>query len=367
MDLDKETDKVIVSRDAKFLEKMNKVVNLEPKEEQVVFEFGMSQETEEIIDILQQPLAEVSLDELNDSQNDFLDATSGSLSNHILVSELQEESSEDGEEEPETNAEENEQTVNPVRKSKRSNLGVPPKHLDSYVRLVMKANQEPRNFRESMNCPEKDDWMKAMNSEIESLKENGTWTLVKLPQGRKAVGSKWVYKLKHNASDGSYIYKARLVAQGYSQKYGIDYEEVFAPVKQVTFRTMITIASLRNLRMENFDIKTAFLNGDLEEEIFMRQPCGFEAKGSEDLVCKLGKSIYGLKQSARMWNKKFDSVLIENNYQRSKIDNCLYMKSGSNGWSYILLYVDDFIVASSSDHEIRAVEKFLSQHFKVKS
>lgn len=171
----------------------------------------------------------------------------------------------DLEEEQEANGQENEQVQNRPRKSSRSNFGKPPQYFGDFARLANDLKDEPRTYTEAMNSVEKHQWKMAMFAEFESLKENETWSLVKLPDDRKAIGSKWVFKIKMNLLDGSRTFKARLVAQGFSQKYGLDYDEGFAPVvKQVTFRLMITIASKRRYLMENFDVKTAFLYGNLE-------------------------------------------------------------------------------------------------------
>ena len=125
---------------------------------------------------------------------------------------------------------------------------------------------------------------------------HGTWDLVNLPAGRKPVGCNWVYKRKRNAAGNILKYKARLVAQGFSPKYGEDYDEVFAPVtKQTTLRTLLAIASMKKMFLKHFDVKTAYLYGNLEEELYMKQPVGYEKKGAEKLVCRLRRSIYGMK------------------------------------------------------------------------
>ena len=130
---------------------------------------------------------------------------------------------------------------------------------------------------------------------------------VKLPPGRKTVGSKWVFKKKTGADGSVQRYKARLVAQGYTQKYGTDYDETFCPVvRQESLRLLIALSVQYDLKLHQVDVATAFLNGTLEEEVFMRQPEGFEVKGKEHLVCRLKKSIYGLKQSPRCWNTTLD-------------------------------------------------------------
>ncbi|KXJ62354.1 hypothetical protein RP20_CCG018999 [Aedes albopictus] len=189
--------------------------------------------------------------------------------------------------------------------------------------------------------------------ELRSHEENGTWKLVDPPPGRKPVGCKWVYKIKRNAAGEAVKYKARLVAQGFNQKYGQDYDEVFAPViKQTTLRTLLAIASKRNLILKHFDVKTAYLYGTLEEELYMRQPGGFEVAGQERKVCKLVKSIYGLKQSARCWNHRLHAVLLGLKFKQSRADPCLYTKVVNGRRIYLLVYVDDILVGCDSEEEI---------------
>ena len=142
-----------------------------------------------------------------------------------------------------------------------------------------------------------------MEDEMQSLQKNQTWDLVKLPKGKKAIGCKWVYTKKEDSNfKGGLRYKARLVAKGYAQKEGIDYNEVFSlVVKHSSIRILLTMVAQFDLELAQMDVKTAFLHGDLEEEIFMSQPDGFKLKEKDDLVCKLKKSLYSLKQSPRQW------------------------------------------------------------------
>ena len=138
-----------------------------------------------------------------------------------------------------------------------------------------------------------------MKDEMESLASNQTWELAELPEGKKALHNKWVYRIKEE-HDGSKRYKARLVVKGFQQKKGIDYTEIFSlVVKLTTIRTVLGLVAKKDLHLEQLDVKTAFLHGDLEEEIYMKQPQGFEVQGKEKMVCKLQKSLYGLKQAPR--------------------------------------------------------------------
>lgn len=205
-----------------------------------------------------------------------------------------------------------------------------------------------------------------MVEEIESIRANDTWDLVDLPSGRRPVGCKWVYKIKRDSNGKPIRYKARLVAQGFSQRYGVDYDEVFAPVvRQTTFRTLMAVAAKRGMTVTQYDVKTAFLHGDLEEEIFMRQPPGFEEQGLKEKVCKLKKSLYGLKQAARSWNQKLHKVLEQEGFKRCKVDPCLYRKRANSKWCYLLIYVDDLIAASEDQQMVKELERALKNNFEI--
>ena len=147
-------------------------------------------------------------------------------------------------------------------------------------------------------------WCDAMKAEIDSLHQHNVWDLVELPEGRKPVGSKWVFKVKTNADGSTERFKARLVAQGYTQREGLDYDETFSPVvRSESVRSVISLACREGLKLHQMDVTTAFLNGELDQEIYMKQLKGFTTGGQEHLVCQLKKSLYGLKQSYRCWNQ----------------------------------------------------------------
>ena len=142
-----------------------------------------------------------------------------------------------------------------------------------------------------------------MNEEIRSIEKNETWNLIVLPSGHQPIGVKWVYKIKKNAKGEIERYKARLVAKGYKQRQGIDYEEVFAHVARMeTIRLLISLAAQNHWQIHQLDVKSAFLNGYLEEEVYIEQPEGYVTQGQEDKVLKLNKALYGLKQAPRAWN-----------------------------------------------------------------
>jgi len=155
---------------------------------------------------------------------------------------------------------------------------------------------------------------------------NNTWTLIPLPIGRKPVSCKWVFKIKQGTNGEVERYKARLVARGFTQTYGVDYNETFAPVTKFTsIRCILALAALEDMEIHQMDVKTTFLNGKLEEEIYMEQLQGFVHQGGEHLVCKLHKSLYGLKQSPRAWNQKLDAFIKSIEFMKSEADPSVYV------------------------------------------
>ena len=184
-----------------------------------------------------------------------------------------------------------------------------------------------------------------MNSEIESMYSNKVWGLVEPPDGVKAVGCKWIYKRKRGTDGKVETFKARLVAKGYTQKEGIDYEETFSLVAMLkSIRILLSIVTHMDYKIWQMDVKTAFLNGILEENIHMKQPEGFIEKGKGHLVCKLNRSIYGLKQASRSWNIRFNEVIQSYGFIQSLDESCVYKKCNGNVVVFLVLYVDDIFV-----------------------
>lgn len=248
-----------------------------------------------------------------------------------------------------------------IRVSQRSNKGIPPRRFIDEINMIREMN-EPKNYNQAINGDERIQWLTAMQEEIEAHEHNGTWELVDLPPGKTAIGSKWVFKVKTSADGELQRYKARFVAQGFLQKYGEDYDEVFAPVVlHTTFRALLSVAARRNMIVHHFDAKTAFLNGKLNETIYMKQPRGFDHDDTR--VCLLKKSIYGLKQAARSWNTALHKVLVEAGFQQSYNDPCLYSKEIDNQFCYVIVYVDDLIVACSTMKQMQEIEGIFKPHF----
>jgi Reverse transcriptase (RNA-dependent DNA polymerase) len=168
-------------------------------------------------------------------------------------------------------------------------------------------------------------WVTAMDLEMEALKRNDTWEIVELKKGNKTVGCKWVFSVKYGANGKVERYKAMLVAKGYTQTYGIDFQETFSPVAKLnTIRVLLSFAANLDWPLHQFDVKNAFLHGDLEEEIYMDPPPGYEGLRNKGLVCKLKKPLYGLKQSPRAWFGRFRSAMLKYGFMQSDSDHTLF-------------------------------------------
>jgi hypothetical protein len=181
--------------------------------------------------------------------------------------------------------------------------------------------EKPQNIEEALTCENSKEWECAMLEEYDSLMTNNTWTLVPLPADRRPVSYKWVFKIKQGPNGEVERYKARLMARGFTQTYGVDYNKTFALVTKFTsIRCILALVALEDMEIHQMDVKTAFFNGELEEEIYMEQPQGFVHQGGEHLVCKLHKSLYGLKQFPRAWNQKLDAFLKSIEFMKSEAD-----------------------------------------------
>uniref|UniRef100_A0A2N9J7I7 Integrase catalytic domain-containing protein n=1 Tax=Fagus sylvatica TaxID=28930 RepID=A0A2N9J7I7_FAGSY len=229
------------------------------------------------------------------------------------------------------------------------------------------AKNDPEFFSQAMSCKESELWYNAMKEEMNSMKSNGVWDLVELPNGVKAIGCKWVFKTKKDSLGNIERYKARLVAKGFTQKEGIDYTETFSPVsKKDSLRVILALVAHFDLELQQMDVKTAFLNGDLEEEVYMKQPEGFLSSDGEQLVCKLKKSIYGLKQASRQWYLKFHNVISSFGFVENIMDQCIYQKVSGSKICFLVLYVDDILLATNDKGLLHEVKQFLSKNFDMK-
>lgn len=209
-------------------------------------------------------------------------------------------------------------------------------------------------------------WRHAMQTKIRALEDNGTWTMEKLPPGKRALGSQWVYKIKYNSDGSVERLKARLVVFGNHQIAGIDYNETFAPVaKMVTVRAFLAIAASKNWELHQMDVHNAFLHGDLNEEVYMKLPPGF-GSSQPDMVCRLRKSLYGLKQAPRCWFAKLVTALKEYGFLQSYADYSLFTYTKGDIQINVLVYVDDLIISGNNSAAFRVFKHYLSTCFHMK-
>ncbi|KAJ0909446.1 putative RNA-directed DNA polymerase [Helianthus annuus] len=228
---------------------------------------------------------------------------------------------------------------------------------------TLNKTTEPTCYEEAANDPR---WVEAMNKEMEALFRNNTWTLADLPQGRKAIGCKWVYRVKYKSNGEIERFKARLVAKGFNQREGLDFGETFSPVvKMVTIRSVITLAVHFKWPLYQLDVDNAFLHGSITEDVYMKLPQGYYSK-SETKVCKLIKSLYGLKQAPRKWNERLTDVLLKSGFIQSKCDHSLFIMNKKDVTVFLLVYVDDIVLTGNSIAEIEHIKQVLNDTFKIK-
>jgi hypothetical protein len=238
-----------------------------------------------------------------------------------------------------------------------------PSHLqDFHCFHALATLHESHSFREASINPI---WQATMKEELDALHKNNTWDMVDLPPGKSVVGCKWVYKIKTCSNGTVDRYKARLVARGFTQEYGVDYEETFAPVARLTsVRALLVVATSRHWSLCQMDVKNAFLNGDLSEEVYMQLPPGLSH--STNKVCRLRQALYGLKQAPRAWFAKFSTTISRLGYSISPYHSALFIRRTDRGTILLLLYVDDMIITGDDITGIQELKQFLSQHFEMK-
>ncbi|GKD60643.1 retrotransposon protein, putative, ty1-copia subclass [Tanacetum coccineum] len=206
-----------------------------------------------------------------------------------------------------------------------------------------------------------------MNVEMQSMKDKKVWDLVDLPPNGKTVGSKWLFKKKNDMDVAVHTYKARLVAKGYTQTPGIDYEESFSPVADIrAIRILIAIAAFYDYEIWQMDVKTAFFNGYLSKEVYMKQPEGFVNLKYPNRVCKLKRSIYGLKQASRQWNKRFDDEIQKFGFTQNRDEPCIYLKASGSNATFLILYVDDILIVGNNIPMLQDVKSYLGRCFAIK-
>jgi hypothetical protein len=228
------------------------------------------------------------------------------------------------------------------------------------------GSQLPTSYNDIAQLVEKEEWYAATDAEIASLIEHDTWKLVPPPSDRKAIKCKWVFRIKTDADGNVTRYKARLCACGYSQIHGLDYKEIYAPVvRGESLRLMLAIVASRDMELHQMDVVTAFLNGNLEETIYMNQPPGYVDPEKPNYVCSLHKNLYGLKQAPRVWHKTIDPFLKSIGFCSIDADPCVYFRWTGKCLSLISLYVDDLAIASDSAASLKQIKVTLASKFKM--
>ena len=244
--------------------------------------------------------------------------------------------------------------------------------IDEYVGTAVEAlgdtlTPEPSTLEEALSCDHATEWKAAADSEYQSLVDNDTWELVELPPNRKAIGCKWVFKVKCGSNGIVDPYKGCLVAKEYAQKYEVDYDETFSPVVRFSsIRTLLAFAVQNDMLVHQMDVVTAFLNGKLEDEIYMEQPEDYVQPGKEHLICKLKKSLYGLKQSPRCWNTTFTEFLESIKFKQNDADPCVFIRAEGKDVTIVAVYVDDLIIITQGPDKMKEVKESLMAHFKMK-
>ena len=230
---------------------------------------------------------------------------------------------------------------------------------------------EPQSFREAQQSKYADKWMAAFEEEYKSQMDNRSWELVspsQLPAGCIPIRHKWIGKYKPGYGDIPPRFKGRLTAVGCAQRPGIDFEDTFAPVPRTeSFRMFMSIVASENLEMVQIDIKTAFLNADLDKPIFMTQPEGFLVPGKEDWPVLLKKALYGTKQAPMLWNKTLKSKLEAAAFKPLAADGCVFIRVIEEEVSLLIVYVDDVIYASNRDESLKTFVDYMASEFEIRN
>ncbi|KAK8913818.1 hypothetical protein KSP39_PZI024059 [Platanthera zijinensis] len=234
---------------------------------------------------------------------------------------------------------------------------------DEWADFALFVDADPVEFVEAV---QNEKWRKAMDQEIQSILKNDTWELSELPKGHNSIGVKWIYKTKLNERGEVEKNKARLVVKGYKQKYGYDYNEVFAPVIRLeTIRLVLALAAQHDWEVHQMDVKSAFLNGVLNEEVYIDQPPGYVKKGDENKVCRLKRALYGLKQAPRAWYGRIDSYFEKIGFRKCPYEHTLYIKEEGGKFLFVCLYVDDLIFTGNSESLCEDFKKMMTKEFEM--
>ena len=253
----------------------------------------------------------------------------------------------------------------PMTTRSKNGIFKPKKRLFTATKHPLPENLEPSSVREAMKYPH---WRQAMAEEFDALLRNGTWSLVPAPKDHNVVGCRWLFRIKRNPDGSISRFKARLVAKGYTQTPGYDFHETFAPVvRPQTVKVILTIALAKLWKMHQLDVNNAFLQGTIDETIFMVQPPGFKHPQHPDFVCKLHKAIYGLRQAPRAWHEALKSFITDYGFSTSLSDPSLFIYSKHNVTAYFLVYVDDLLLTGNDDNFLASFIHGLSSRFSLKN
>ncbi len=228
----------------------------------------------------------------------------------------------------------------------------PTHNITQYANAIMNSD-EPKSYNDAMNSAESSRWKKAMDDEIKAMHDNESWTLVETTPNMNIIGSKWVYKIKRKGDGTIERYKARLVARGFNQVEGVDYNETFAPVMRYkTLRIILSLANEMDYEIKQMDVMNAFLNAKVNDNVYMEQPPGYGSTKNPNLICKLTKAVYGIKQAPNLWNEEINTFMKTNAFIPCKSDTCLYTYKCRSGRIITLgIFVDDMVVTYHRDDE----------------
>lgn len=364
---DVERQMVIYSRDVKFDENSFPFKSKSHEEGNSDTEWIINTMANQSEDTEAQQYDDGILMEGNGNENQILQNGEGSAVNGVLEEEeLQEESNALPSQEDSTNPDERPA----LRRSERERR-IPGKFLNYFTgyrasTAVNSSTGIPEKFSDIAGRPDDQKWKDAIKDELESMKKNQVWEICEPPGNVKLLKSKWVFVIKEDENGVPTRYKARLVAKGFLQEEGVDYHETYAPVaKLTTIRVVLAVGMHKNLQFHQLDVKTAFLHGKLDEEIYMALPEG--VIGEEGKACKLKKSLYGLKQAPKCWNERFNRTVLMLGFQRSKHDYCLYTRFDEKNdvILILLLYVDDLLIAGNKLKQIELLKEKLSSEFEM--
>lgn len=265
-------------------------------------------------------------------------------------------------------AEEQDETYEPSQEIDLSNIDSTNINLRPRRQQFFEANlmefDVPVTYDEAINSEDCELWLKAIKEELEAHHSNNTWSFVD-KGNQRTITSKWVFDIKRNQDGEVERYKARLCARGFTQIHGLDYKEIFSPTTRYeSIRILLSLSAEYNWKIRQLDVKTAFLYGDLDEDIFMEIPDGVEAPANK--ICKLNKSLYGLKQASRCWNRKFTDFLLKFGFIQSQADNCVFVGNFNDLKALLILYVDDALIMSQSNAVLDDIVSYLKQGFNIK-